>query len=412
MLKKALFIFLVFITLSNINITEAASGHLQIVAAPDIDVFLNTNFKGTTSKDYGGLVIKNLSTGTYNVRLVKKGFAPQIGSVTINSGKVAKFTAKAFTSTIESNQSGSNNSGRLVIGDLYIQSLPIKCKVSIPSINYSVNKNEDDLNISEIPIGTYQILFELESSQKLKTNASITSGKKLHLFADFTLGKVINITEKDKLEVIRKTFKQKWNRNEITEKFIPEMTSSTGNGPTEKQGGCRTFTTRLIDKEGKYHNFKFEYKTWHFGKRRKRTWFTSDEFKDDFPKGKHTRARYPELQGFWTEKYHFSFKIYLDKKLVYTTTQVTHYDCATAVKDYSTPKMYYYYDCTPKAYRIKHPLPKNLKIGIWTVSMEDLFINKDTYRYVTTSDSAHISFTERNYMRPLQLMLAITNPEL
>jgi hypothetical protein len=51
-------------------------GYIQVKCEPDIQIFLDNDFKGISNKDVGGLIIQNVSIGKHTVKLIKTGFEP------------------------------------------------------------------------------------------------------------------------------------------------------------------------------------------------------------------------------------------------------------------------------------------------------------------------------------------------
>ena len=160
---KAIFaFFLLFISLS----LTAQSAYIQIIAEPDVSVFLDNSFKGKTSAELGGLIIENVSPGKHWIKITKEGFNPQEESIVVKPQEVFSYTVQPFTPKIKITQQG--NTGRQEInrevGDIKIQSLPVQIQIEIKKLGIRSSKEQDEWKASEVPAGTYDVTFNWKAN--------------------------------------------------------------------------------------------------------------------------------------------------------------------------------------------------------------------------------------------------------
>lgn len=170
--------FIKILLLFILSVSSIYANYVQVSSSSGISVFLDGTFKGKTSQEYEGIIIENVRAGTHTLKLVKKGFSPQIAKINVKSGKVFLYKAKSFLPKIEVAQSGQSQSNVIqVYGKLNIQTLPVNATISIPSIGIVNNKKTNDVwSIKKIPSGTYVITvsgFNKKLSKKIKIREGV-----------------------------------------------------------------------------------------------------------------------------------------------------------------------------------------------------------------------------------------------
>lgn len=186
---KKLFLFIFLSAIVQIAFTQKS--HLQIIAEPGIKIFLNGNFKDITSSDLGGLIISNLTPGTYKIKAVKENFQPQEETIILKAGEVKEYKVKPFTPSISISETGTSETQTLSLktGKLKIQSLPIAIDISIPLLGVTRKKTQDEWLAKEIPEGVYNTKFEW-NGKTIEEEIEIVENELTHIFVDMINEKI------------------------------------------------------------------------------------------------------------------------------------------------------------------------------------------------------------------------------
>ncbi len=195
--KCLLPIAVLMIFAGNTFMAQEAKTYLQIKGDPDIAIFLDDEFKGLTSSDVGGLLIQNVIPGVRSIKALKKGFQPQIDSVSITANEVTTFTLKPFIPKIEIEQKGieerTNSSPK--IGSVVIQSSPVGMIIDIPSIGIvQQSKTKDEWSMKKVPAGLYLAEFRA-SDRVIRYEINVKDGIEQHIMVSFDNGEVTVINE-------------------------------------------------------------------------------------------------------------------------------------------------------------------------------------------------------------------------
>ena len=78
--------------------TAATTATLQIVGEPGVQVFLDDEAKGATTKAEGGLIIRDLAAGNHTLLVVKPGLVPKTQSVSLKAGEIKIWKLPKFNS--------------------------------------------------------------------------------------------------------------------------------------------------------------------------------------------------------------------------------------------------------------------------------------------------------------------------
>jgi len=168
--------------------------HLQVVSESGIAVFLDGKFKGTTSTEYGGLIIQNISSGQHTIKVVKEGYLPREESISVKAGEVFTYQVdKNFVPAIQITEQGNKDNQAISIkqGKLKIQSLPIGINIRIPALNINSLKAKDEWSAEPIPEGIYQAAFTL--NEKVLSDAlEIKNDMVTYIFVNMITGRIEN----------------------------------------------------------------------------------------------------------------------------------------------------------------------------------------------------------------------------
>jgi len=172
----------------------AQNSHIQVVAEPGISVFLDGQFKGVTSSDYGGLIVQNVTAGQHTIRVVKDGYSPREEEINIKEREVLQYNiANDFIPAIKISEEGNKEKQAISIkkGTLTVQSLPLSIRIRVPSVNIDYVKKEDKFHAENIPEGKYFAEFSL-NDKVLSDSVQIMNEMITYLFVNMVELKVEN----------------------------------------------------------------------------------------------------------------------------------------------------------------------------------------------------------------------------
>jgi len=209
------------------------SSHIQIVSGPNLSVFLNGKFVGTTNSEFDGLIIQNLDAGSYAIKIVKPGFTPQETSLNLKTGEVYTYNVKPFVPKITVRQQGneSNQVIEVKTGNLKIQSLPVKINIQISGTGINSNKTEDEWYADDLPVGEYSASFSWKAKTLYET-ITIREGALTDIFVNLANG-TLEYRGKYSDEYNRK--KDLDNKNTHSIHASQKGTESTENGGIERK---------------------------------------------------------------------------------------------------------------------------------------------------------------------------------
>ena len=158
---KKLLLNILLIAFSLSVYSQKGDCFIEIQADPDIKVYLDNKYVGTTSKSENGLFIQEIPAKTYALKLEKANFQTQRDVIHLKQSQVLPYKVKPFKPKLKISQEGSIEEGEIVekTGNLVIQSLPISMKISIPKLGANINKYKDKVNIEDLSIGSYNAVF-------------------------------------------------------------------------------------------------------------------------------------------------------------------------------------------------------------------------------------------------------------
>jgi len=136
---------------------HAQTSYIQVISEAGISVYLDETFKGKSTLEMGGLIIKNVSPGRHTIKVIKDGFNPQTEDISVKPGEVFSYTVKPFVPHINISQQGNTGDQQidLQVGIIKIQSLPLAIQISIPSLGINSSKVKDEWVANDIPVGAY-----------------------------------------------------------------------------------------------------------------------------------------------------------------------------------------------------------------------------------------------------------------
>jgi hypothetical protein len=175
----------------------AATGFIQIKSESGIQIFIDDNFKGITSNEVKGIILKDIQPGTHVIKAIKPGFQPKIIEVNVNEGSVVPISITTFVPQIKIRQEGNGKQTqvKVKVGSILIQSIPVECVITCDHLGWDkVSKTHDKFLADDIPIGKYKLICQV-GDKSLTHLLNIESEAKSELFFDFTSLKVIDLAK-------------------------------------------------------------------------------------------------------------------------------------------------------------------------------------------------------------------------
>jgi uncharacterized protein (TIGR02145 family) len=172
---------------------HSQDSYIQVVAEPDISVFLDGKFRGKTTADVGGLILEDLSKGRYTVKVVKEGFQPQEETIILKKGEVRQYKVRPFVPEVEIVQSGNESEKAMVqkTGGIRIQSLPVTIHIIIPELQVNSPKTEDVWEARNIPEGSYSVTFTW-NDKSMDDYIFVDEGKVTSVLVNMVKGEIVD----------------------------------------------------------------------------------------------------------------------------------------------------------------------------------------------------------------------------
>lgn len=165
---------------------SAPTGDLQIFSSPDITIFIDEKYIGTTNIKQRGLFVSGLQVGGHSLTAIKNLHQTKMLHFNINQSQTTKLK---FELKFEHQAKTSN---------LSLRSAPVGAKVFIDN----KFKGETDLFLKGVLVGNYEIKFEMDEDV-LKGVYKLSENEELKLLADFRKGNIDNINLVEKAEYNR-----------------------------------------------------------------------------------------------------------------------------------------------------------------------------------------------------------------
>lgn len=167
---------LVVVLLVICRVLSAQSTYIQVNGEPGLSVYLNNQLKGTTSAEYNGFIIENVTPGANVIKIVKEGYTPFEETITVKKGEVFSYKVKPFTKHIvniseQGNTAATEKKAEITTGKLVVQSVPIEIKITMPNIEgvNNIAKTKDQWMADKVPAGNYEITFTFNQKSITKT---------------------------------------------------------------------------------------------------------------------------------------------------------------------------------------------------------------------------------------------------
>jgi len=161
-----------------------AGGDLQVVCVPGVQIYIDGNFKGTTSKNQGGLFVEGLSAGQHRLLAKLSGAADQTKNFTILQGKLKTITLTFVQQRmrVESLESTDSAAIEVKTGTLEIRAVPPYPK---PSVKIDgKHQGSGDIKVSGVAVGYHTVEWN-RGGKTVSTYVGVCADQTVSLKADF-----------------------------------------------------------------------------------------------------------------------------------------------------------------------------------------------------------------------------------
>jgi hypothetical protein len=171
-------------------------GHLFVRCPADVRVFVDGIFRGVTTEEYGGLIVRDLTPGYHLLSVAKKGFRTHEDFVLVGPHTVIEQQLQPFDPEEPGGPRAladvSAPRPQSKVGGLVVQSIPRDILIDSPALSLThVAKTTDEWS-AELVQGVYEIQFSA-AGKKLRQAVRIEHDRDLFLMVDFDEGRVFEV---------------------------------------------------------------------------------------------------------------------------------------------------------------------------------------------------------------------------
>ncbi len=197
------------------------AGDIQVLCAPDLDVFLDGVFVGTSSAREEGLYLTDVAKGVHTIRVEKEGFVPRSFEVEVSALamelEVEELLPKEQT-LVESKAAGP--AVAQATGTLVVVSAPQNCVVEIDGRVES--KSTPHLIIPGLAAGEHTVSFRKPGYKEISGLVVVRPGEEVRIRGNLKAGKIESLHEgKGSLRIISKP-------RRCTVRFLGKTSEKTG----------------------------------------------------------------------------------------------------------------------------------------------------------------------------------------
>ncbi|MFC1812408.1 DUF1566 domain-containing protein [Thermodesulfobacteriota bacterium] len=168
--------------------TVLAGGDIQITCEPEVRIWLNNDFKGTTTSDDNGMFIEGLPPGDYNIKATKTGFGQADKLVTVLDGQTVEVEIQFTAPDVKIEDMVPEKDTAFVqeVGTFILRSVPLK------AIAYIDDKEigETDKKVRNFPVGHHTVKFVFKG-KTLTDSFKLNPNETLKLKGHFKKGRII-----------------------------------------------------------------------------------------------------------------------------------------------------------------------------------------------------------------------------
>lgn len=170
------------------------AGDVQVACGPDLRVYLDGTFVGTSSAKDDGLFLENVSEGAHVIRVEREGFVPQSFQVEVRKLPI-EVKVGEFSPGTPGRHDGEAPTPKVQqpAGNLLVTSAPQNCVVEVDGKTEA--KDVPLLRIEGLAAGEHPISFSKPGYDRLSGVVNIQAGADVKVRGDLKTGKFETVTE-------------------------------------------------------------------------------------------------------------------------------------------------------------------------------------------------------------------------
>jgi hypothetical protein len=180
------------------------AGDIQVFCEPDLRIYLDDEFIGTSNAKEDGLFLTDVPVGTRTIRVEKDGFVPQRIQVEVSKYPVEVTVGELSPEPLIRYKTGTEGETvKNLVGNLVVTSAPQNCVVEIDGELQT--KETPQLSIGGLAAGEHTIAFSKTGYDRISGVVTIQPGAEVTVRGNLKAGKVEVIHEgRGALRVISK----------------------------------------------------------------------------------------------------------------------------------------------------------------------------------------------------------------
>lgn len=185
------FITLVLLACAAPGQAQDDTGYIQLIADPDVRVFVDGKLAGYTSRRDQGLVLTDVAVGRHRLRFEKNGFKPQASELAVSPGEITVYTLYSLAPYPDIREREVGRTGYMVpkTGVLELVCLPVYCSVSISELELdNYQKRSSTLTIRDVLASRYEVTIRLGDAL-LRETVELEANTTLRMLANFADGR-------------------------------------------------------------------------------------------------------------------------------------------------------------------------------------------------------------------------------
>jgi hypothetical protein len=182
--------------------TVSFAGDIQVFCPPELRVFLDDEFVGTSSERDDGLFLMNVPYGTRTIRVEKDGFVPQSIQVEVSNFPIEVTVGELSPEpVVRYLEEAEAEAVMQLVGNLVVTSAPQNCVVEIDGM--PTNKITPQLSVEGLAAGEHTISFSKPGYDPISGVVDIRPGTEVTVRGNLKDGRIETVHEgKGSLRVI------------------------------------------------------------------------------------------------------------------------------------------------------------------------------------------------------------------
>jgi hypothetical protein len=172
----------------------SSAGDIQVSCQPDLQIYLDGKFKGTSNAMEDGLFLANVPPGAHTIRVEKEGFQPKNIRIEVSDHpveiRVGKLSPQPFA---QYQKTAEPEEVKQLFGELNVTSAPQNCVVEIDG--ESEPKEIPQLSIGRIAAGKHTISFSKPGYETITGVFAVHPGAEVTVRGDLFAGKIETLYE-------------------------------------------------------------------------------------------------------------------------------------------------------------------------------------------------------------------------